>query len=213
MKMKDSGIEWLGQIPEHWDVTLVKNYCKSIFAGATPSTKNESYWDGNIPWLASGCCQDGDVIEASDFITKEGYENASTKMIHADTTLMAMTGATCSKLGYLTFDACANQSVAAYVGYPYKLHAKYLFYLLLSARKYVLTFQTGGAQAGVNIQDCSNLVVPVLPLTEQQSIAEYLDKKCTKIDAIVSNIEQQIEQYKLLKRSLINEVVTGRRAI
>lgn len=213
VRLKESGIDWIGQIPEDWSIVEIKHYCRSIFAGATPSTKEASYWDGDIPWLPSGACHDGIITEFNHTITEEGFANSSTKMIPANTMLMAMTGATCANTGYLTFESCANQSVCAYIENKKICKSKYLFYLLQAARKYILTFQTGGAQAGINLQDCSLLKVPCVPLSEQQAIADYLDKKTAEIDAAIANINQQIEKYKLLRRALINEVVTGQRAI
>ena len=85
--------------------------------------------------------------------------------------------------------------------------------MLQAAKGYILTFQTGGAQAGINIQDCSLLKVPKVPLSEQQSIANYLDTKCSEIDKLIDYIVKQIDALKRLKRSLINEVVTGKRKV
>lgn len=211
--LKDSGVDWIGMIPEHWVITEIKSYCLAIFAGATPSTKESSYWDGEIPWIPSGSCHDSLITEYKHTITEEGFNNSSTKLIPAKTTVMAMTGATCANTGYLTFASCANQSVCAYVENTTKCYSKFLFYMLQAARSYILTFQTGGAQAGINVQDCSNLKVPYTPLPEQRAIADYLDEKCAKIDAAVENIGKQIDALKRLKRALINEVVTGKRKV
>jgi type I restriction enzyme S subunit len=73
--------------------------------------------------------------------------------------------------------------------------------------------RTGGAQAGINTEDCKHILVTLPPLSEQQEIASYLDQKCADIDAIIANCTAQIEKYKTLKRALINEVVTGQRTI
>lgn len=211
--LKDSGIEWIGMIPEHWEVIEIKAYCKKIFAGATPSTKINEYWDGEIPWLPSGSCHNGIIHDYHHTITEQGLKNSSTKLVKANTTLMAMTGATCSNVGYLTFESCTNQSVCAYIENTNICYSKYLFYMLQAAKGYILTFQTGGAQAGINIQDCSLLKVPKVPLSEQQSIANYLDTKCSEIDKLIDYIVKQIDALKRLKRSLINEVVTGKRKV
>ena len=168
---KDSGVEWIGNIPSAWDVVEIKTYCDKIFAGATPSTGNQDFWDGDIPWIPSGCCQYKNIETAPKFITQLGFENSSTKLIPANTTVMAMTGATCANVGYLTFESCANQSFAAFVENKSKAISRYLFYLLWAARDYILIFQTGGAQAGINIMDCCNFKVPFLPPSEQQAIA------------------------------------------
>lgn len=211
--LKDSQISWLGQIPEHWEVKRMKEICLDVFTGATPSTNQPEYWDGNIPWIPSGCCHDCEVYEAPKYITNEGYKSSSTRWIPAETTIMAITGATCAQVGYLKFDTCANQSVIAFLGNRHYTNARYLFYALRSFRNIILMKRTGGAQAGINTEDCKHILVTLPPLSEQQEIASYLDQKCADIDAIIANCTTQIEKYKTLKRALINEVVTGQRAI
>lgn len=207
-KYKESGIQWIGHVPEHWGVGKIKMLCDSIFAGATPSTSNDSYWNGNIPWIPSGCCHDCDINSAPKFITEEGYNGSSTKMIPANTTVMAMTGATCAQLGYLKIDACANQSVVAFVENKSRANSRFLFYSLWAARKEILTHQTGGAQAGINQEDCANIYIPMISLSEQQAIAEYLDKKTAKIDESVAALEAQKADLQKYRAAVISEAVT-----
>lgn len=207
-KYKESGIQWIGQVPEHWGVGKIKMLCDSIFAGATPSTSNDSYWNGNIPWIPSGCCHDCDINSAPKFITEEGYNGSSTKMIPANTTVMAMTGATCAQLGYLKIDACANQSVVAFVENKSRANSRFLFYSLWAARKEILTHQTGGAQAGINQEDCANIYIPMISLSEQQAIAEYLDMKTGKIDESIKSLKSQKSDLQKYREALIAETVT-----
>lgn len=211
-KMKDSGIEWIGQIPEEWEVAPIKFYCKYIYAGGTPQSTNPNYWDGDIPWIPSGSCQNGIINQAPKSITKLGFNSSSTKLIPANTTVMAMTGATCSNVGFVTFETCANQSVVAYI-HKKEVEPKYLFYSLQAAKEYILTYQTGGAQAGINVDECKNFIIPYIDTKYQTRIATYLDRKCSEIDSVVRETEQTIEEYKKLKQSLISEVVTGKKRV
>ncbi len=205
---KDSGMEWIGQIPSHWGVLKIKSLCTSIFAGATPSTSVEEYWNGDLPWIPSGCCHDCLINEAPKFITKAGVDNSSTKLIPAYNTVMAMTGATCAQLGFVTFDTYANQSVAAFVANPQKVVSKFLFYALFAARNYVLSFQTGGAQAGINIDECSNLIVPDVPYNEQMAIVRYLDHAVDTISQIILEKESQYKEVVNFKKALVSEIIT-----
>ena len=129
--------------------------CCNIFAGGTPSTAIPEYWiDGNINWLPSGNIQDC-YINSCDIktkITKKGLEHSSTKMIKKDTALLAMTGATCGKSGYLTCDSTANQSVMAFE--TNKLNSRFLYYTFQKNKNLILSFQAGGAQAGINKETC-----------------------------------------------------------
>ena len=206
-KMKDIGIPWIGQIPEDWEVCKVKFLCEEIFSGGTPSTTNDSYWNGNIPWLQSGKIQNDYIFEYDRTITEKGLENSSTKMVKRDSILLAMTGATCSNVGYLTFDSCANQSVMAYI--PLKTTIpKFLFYVLMACKNNILLHKNGGAQSGINGEVCQNLFVPKITTDLQQKIVEILDKKCGQIDELIKVEENAIEKLKEYKTSLITKDVT-----
>ena len=203
---KDSGIKWIGKIPNSWQVCKMKNLCTSIYSGGTPDSTNMLYWDGDIPWIPSGSCHDTLITEAPKTITRLGYENSSTKKIPANTTVMAMTGATCGNVGFVTFESCMNQSVT---GFIVKKHncSKFLFYCLFAAREDVLTHKTGGAQSGINVEDCKSIIVPLIPCEKQQRISDYLDKKCGEIDSLIALQEQMIEKLKAYKQSIITEAV------
>lgn len=208
-KYKDSGNKWLGQIPEHWKVGKIKLLCDSIFAGATPSTGKQEYWEGgSIPWIPSGCCHDCKIKEAPKFITEAGLQNSSTKMIPANTTVMALTGATCAQLGYLTFEACSNQSVVAFVENKKKADSRFLYYSLYAAREEILTHKSGGAQGGINQEDCRNTQIVIIPLSEQQAIANFLDKKTGEIDQAIALLETQKTDLQAYRQALITETVT-----
>ena len=137
-----------------WEQRKLGDYC-NIFAGGTPSTTIPEYWiDGNINWLPSGNIQDC-YINSCDIkikITKKGLEHSSAKMKKKDTALLAMTGATCGKSGYLTCNSTANQSVMAFE--TNKLNSKFLYYTFQKNKNLILSFQAGGAQAGINKETC-----------------------------------------------------------
>ena len=204
---KDSKIKWIGLIPEKWQVCKIKNLCTDIYSGGTPDSNNMLFWDGDIPWIPSGSCHDSLITEAPKSITRLGYDNSSTKMIPADTTVMAMTGATCGNVGFVTFETSMNQSVTGYIAKK-DTFSKFLFYCLLAAREDILTHKTGGAQSGINVEDCKSIVVPLIPRSEQQRIADYLDEKCEEIDSLIVLQEQMIEKLKAYRQSVITEAVT-----
>ena len=162
-KYKPSKIVWYPEIPENWDYCKVKHIANT-YAGGTPSTVVDSFWhNGDIPWLPSGKLQNCEIISAEKFITNEGLIGSSTKWIKPNTVLVALTGATCANIGYLTFQACANQSVIAVDENPEKANSRFLYYMFLNMRSQILTHQTGGAQAGINDSDVKNLMSSVIP--------------------------------------------------
>ena len=105
-------------------------------------------------------------------------------------------------------ESCANQSVTAYVEDKTRCNSIYLWYILQAAKEYLLTFQTGGAQGGINVENCKNIVVPLVPLEEQFRIAEFLDKKCAEIDTLIATKEKTNVLLKERRQSIIYEAVT-----
>ena len=90
---KDSGVEWIGEIPNHWEVCKLK-HCGKLICGGTPSTNKDEYWNGNIPWIQSGKIHFKKITidDVDEFITELGFEKSSTKMVRRDSPVIAITG-------------------------------------------------------------------------------------------------------------------------
>ena len=209
--MKDSGIEWIGMIPEHWEVKRVKDFSQ-CYAGGTPETNKDEYWEsGTNYWAASGNLKNGLInLDILKKITDLATKNSSTKKINPFTTLIAMTGATCGEVGYSDTTIYANQSVCAIKNKKRNSNYKYIFYYFLSARKDVESLKLGGAQAGINGDDVKHIKIVFPNILEQQQIIEYLDEQCSKIDKKKELINKKVELLKEYKQSLIYEAVTGK---
>ena len=172
----------------------------TVVTGGTPSTAKSEYWDGGvIPWLQSGCCQNCDVDKTEKYITQEGYDNSSTRMMPLNTVMIALTGATAGKVGYLKFEACGNQSITGILPCD-SINQRYLFYYLLSQREKILTDCVGGAQAHISQGYVKNIKVPVLSLSEQEKIVEVL----TKLSDVISKRQGEINALdKLIKSRFV----------
>ena len=178
--------------------------CCNIFAGGTPSTAHREYWDGGeINWLPSGIIQDCYIYESdiATKITKKGLDNSSAKMIKSNTALLAMTGATCGKSGYLTCESSANQSVMAFE--TEEIDSKFLFYSFQNFKDYILKFQAGGAQAGINKDTCQNLVFPFPSKEEQHKISELL----YSIDNLITLHQRQYDQLLRIKKAMLRKML------
>ena len=146
-----------------------------VITGGTPSTRVASYWNGDIPWLNSGDLNQGIIHTSSKQITKAGLKNSSARMMPIDSVLIALTGATTGVTALLKIVACANQSVTGIL--PSSIHIpKYLFYYLSSIRSKVIDKSYGGAQKHISQGFVKKILVPLLPLEEQQHIVGILDK-------------------------------------
>lgn len=174
----------------------------TVVTGGTPSTNVSEYWEGgNIPWLQSGCCQNCDVEYADKYITQSGYDNSSTKRMPPDTIMIALTGATAGKVGYLKFDACGNQSITGILPCN-TLDQRYLFYYLISQRSKILADCIGGAQPHISQGYVKDILIPVLSLDEQKRIS----KRFSEVDNLIFLRKQQLSKLDELVRSRFVEM-------
>jgi type I restriction enzyme S subunit len=204
---KDSSVEWIGDIPSHWDITKLK-FIGNIICGGTPSTSNEEYWTGDIPWIQSGKVQNNIVLPnvVDKKITTNALVESSTKLVKEDSILVAITGATCSNIGYLTFETAVNQSIVAVE--PINFNSVLLFNVLKSQKEQILYHQSGGAQGGVTKGDVMNIYIPLPTVQEQTAIANYLDQKTTQIDDLIVKKERLIQLLEEERTAIINQAVT-----
>ncbi len=166
-----------------------------VLTGGTPNTNISAYWNGDIPWLPSGVCQDCEVTKADTYITNEGLENSAAKLMPPETVLIALTGATTGKTGLLKFKACANQSVTGILPNS-SFVPKYLFYYLQSCRNKILSDSYGGAQKHISQAYVKDIRVDLPDLKIQKKLANTLD---SIVDLISMRNQQLVALDELVK--------------
>lgn len=208
-KYKNSGIDWLGNIPEHWEVKRVKDCFKSIGSGSTPKSSMESlYDDEGYYWIQSGDLNDGYVSDTKTKINDAALERTPALRLYPKNSLIvAMYGATIGKLGMTTIDAYTNQACCV-MSEPSNLNTRFLFYEFSFFKPTMLSFATGGGQPNISQEDIKLHLFPLPPFSEQTAIASYLDEKTANIDRRIELLRNKIDNYKQLRRSLISQVVT-----
>ena len=160
-----------------------------VITGGTPSTSNPEYWEnGDVPWLQSGACQNDVITGCDTFITQKGLENSAAKMMKPDSVLIALTGATTGKVGYLTFEACANQSVTG-IQPNERFVSKYLYYYLRGIRQKILDDSYGGAQKHISQGYVKNIEVPLGSIEEQKTITKLLES----VDTTIALRQQELQ--------------------
>lgn len=209
--MKESGVEWLGQVPEHWGVSTIGYYAK-VTNGTTPSKANLSYWDKEeIPWLSSGEVNQYHIVEVSEYITKKALAECSLELLPIGTVVMGMIGQGKTRgLSAITkIEATINQNLAALVTYT-KLNNEYLHYYLQAAYNYMREEGRGGNQAALNCEIIRKFPITIPPFKEQLQVIEEIKKLSITYKALINKAESAIELMQERRTALISSAVTGK---
>ena len=210
-RMKDSGVEWIGMVPEHWEVKKV-SWLFSIGSGTTPSTSRKEYYaEEGTNWLQTGDLNDGHITETSKKITDLALKECGLTIYPINSLVVAMYGATIGKVGLLDIETTTNQ--ACCVLYNSKLDYKYAYYAFLADKPNLLIEAYGGGQPNISQEKIKHQRIACPPNDEQVEIAEYLDRRCGEIDKQIGAVTKQIELLREYKQALITEVVTGKRRV
>lgn len=206
--MKESGIDWIGQMPEEWESGKVKYFSK-ISAGATPDRNNLLFWNGDINWMSSGEVNQEIVKYTAETITNLALKKSSTKLLPIGTVMLAMNGQGKTKgtVAILAIETASNQSLASFIVDGNRLNNQYLYYFFKAGYSYIRGLK-GEDRDGLNLQLVSNITVLLFDIKEQQKIADFLDKRTTQLDKVKSLLEEQIRKLKDYRASLIYETVT-----
>ncbi|HGF1449437.1 TPA: restriction endonuclease subunit S [Streptococcus suis] len=207
-RMKDSGIEWIGEVPEEWGTGKIKYYAE-ISAGSTPDRTNELFWNGDIPWMASGEVNQGVVTHTAEKITKLGLRNTSTKLLSKGTVMLALNGQGKTKgtAAILNIETASNQSLASFDVNNEFVNGYFLYYYFVANYSNIRGLK-GEDRDGLNLKLVSNIEIPLPSIDEQLKIADFLDKKVAQLDKVKSLLEEQIKTLEDYRQSLIYETVT-----
>lgn len=208
--LKNSGIDWLGDIPEHWKVVKTSYCFDTIGSGTTPTSTEEDFYEhGTINWLQTGDLNDGIISNTSKKVTEMAVRVKGLKTYHKGSLVIAMYGATIAKLGLLAIETTVNQ--ACCVLQPSKdILSNYAFYVFWSAKQELISLASGGSQPNISQATISNLRIPVPSISEQQEIIAFLDAKIAKIDEAIAELEAQLKDLVDYKQAVITEAVTGK---
>jgi len=206
---KDSGVEWLGEVPEHWEVWKLSHAFTLIGSGTTPKTDNRDYYDGGeIPWVNTGDLNDRELDECKKRITALAITEHSALTIYpAGSLLIAMYGATIGKLALLNFAATVNQACCVFTGKS-EIASKFMFYWFLGLRQQIISLATGGGQPNISQDILRSLRVAIPPLSQQRQIATFLDHETAKIDALIAEQQRLIELLQEKRQAVISHAVT-----
>lgn len=207
--LKDSGVEWIGKVPEHWEVAFLKRYC-SIKTGSTPSTKESKFYDSeDINWFTPGDFQSDILFDSNKKISDFARACNACKIFPARSIYMIGIGGTIGKIAVCNEIASANQQINIIIPNR-KVYYKYVHYCLTSQKEEIILSANVVTLPIINQDKTGYLLLPIPPLNEQEDIVAYIEYRCKSIDRFISKAKRQIELLQELKQSVITEAITGK---
>lgn len=223
VKMKVSGVDWIGEIPGHWERKRLKDIAY-LYSGLTGKAGDDFRCDDisktkpyipftnilnnlkidakKLPRVVMSAGENQNKVRQNDLLflmSSEDYESIAKSAVAMEDMGEVYLNSFCRGLHFTS-----NKIYANFINFQ------------LQAQNYrdALRFEARGfTRINIKVDKISSMYVSLPPLSEQKAIATYLDEKCSKIDKLVANIEKQISLYTDMKRSLIDEVITGKRAV
>lgn len=208
--MKDSGIEWIGEIPEHWEVRRLKVIAE-MQTGTTPKTSDSDFFDGDVNWFTPADFSGNMLINESERkLTQKAIEEGQVHLFPANTIMIVGIGATVGKTAFTQVAASCNQQITAIlIKEPER--AKYYAYWLAACSETIKATANHTTLPIINNQHLGETFCPYAnSVDEQDEITEYLDRTCAGIDGLISANEATIQKLKEYRQSIIYEAVTGK---
>lgn len=213
-EMKDSGVEWIGSVPAHWTVPQIGMNAR-IGNGSTPAREELRYWSGGtVPWLNSSHVNNEEITEADQFVTDAAYRECHLPMVAPGSVLVGLTGQgkTRGMASVLLKHATINQHLAYITPTSGQLQGRFLQRVLTSAYGFLreLSDENGSTKGGLTCGTLRKVRIPLPPPSEQQAIADDLQKKCGDIDALVAKANAITDTLREYRSALITDAVTGK---
>ena len=211
-KMKTFVLDWLSEVPAHWQVQQIKRVCSLVRGQFTHRPRNDpAFYDGPYPFV-----QTGDITAAGKYIrtysqTLNELGLSVSKRFPRGTLVMSI-AANIGDVAILDFEACFPDSMIGMIP-GHKTNLDFLYYLMRAMRGIMLRSAVQSTQLNLNYVRIGTNFAPFPPLKEQSAIAEYLDAKERESHLISNTIETQIATLTAYRKSLIHECVTGQRRI
>lgn len=217
--LKDSGVEWIGKVPEHWEIKRIK-HCASIFGriGFRGYTTQDLVEEGEGPITLSPSNMKGNMdYSACTYLSWFKYNESPEIQIHNGDVLFVKTGSTYGKTAYvdhLPMEATINPQIVVFKDFN-ECNSKYFYYLLTTdiVQSQVNNTVIGSTIPTIGQEKIRNYVISMPPLDEQQEIVAHVEKKTASIDKSIAKANRQIDLLQELKQSIITEVVTGKRKV
>lgn len=203
---KDSGVQWMGEIPSHWELASLGRIC-TLRTGTTPKCYDSEIGNDTIDWYTPSDFTDSLVLlPSSRRLNKVEFENSGINYFPAKSVLIIGIGGTTGKTSYCQTQCYSNQQITALCPQD-KINYVYLTLFLRSIRKNLLDTAPYTTLPILSNKFLSSIKVSLPPLPEQQHIVAFLDEKIAKIDEYIAKKEAEIESLKEWKKAITAHLV------
>lgn len=211
--LKDTGIEWLGNIPEHWEVKKLK-YVANVQTGRTPKisgSKIDYFKNGNINWYTPGDFVKGEYLSNSKrTISDEAFQHNQVELFKENSIYLVSIGATLGKVSLSKIKASANQQINVISFLEKKLNPFYGYLFILGNSEMILHEADYTTLPILNQSKLNNIFIAVPSLKEQAHIIKYIEQENQRLDTKITKAKKYIKLLTEYRTALISEVVTGK---
>jgi type I restriction enzyme S subunit len=201
-KMKDSGVEWLGEVPKHWDMKKLK-HSANLVMGQSPPSENYSYEQIGFPFL-QGCAEFGHNHPKPKQFCREPAK------ISPRGAILVSVRAPVGRLNFANQEYGIGRGLCAVVPNPCLMDTNFTQYKLAGSQDGLAIVSTGSTYDAVSVADVEGLIFPFPSIEEQKKIATFLERETAKIDSLIERCETAIELLKERRIALISAAVTGK---
>ncbi|WP_373685703.1 restriction endonuclease subunit S [Acinetobacter sp. YH12127] len=205
---KDSGVEWLGEIPSYWDLKASK-LLFNIVNGSTPKSGVEEFWEGDITWVTPSDLSkitNFEISESSRTITQKGLNSCGTSLVPSGSLILSCR-APIGSLAITTKDVCTNQGCKSLV-VKARVNTKFMYYFFSVSTEQLNILGRGTTFLELSSDELGNFKLPYPKINEQSAIANFLDHETTKIDSLIEKQQKLIELLKEKRQAVISHAVT-----
>ena len=211
--MKDSGIEWLGEIPPHWETGVPIKYLVKMSGGMTPSTSNPLYWDGDIPWVSPKDMKRPELFDAQDHVTELALSETGLSLVEPGSVLIVVRGmilAHSFPVAVNRIPVVLNQDMKALKVGP-RLSPEYFALLLRAITDVMLALVESSAHGtkALRTDRWKELLIALPPVEEQDTIVELVEKMVAELDSLEDATSKTIDKLKEYRSAVITNAVTG----
>ncbi len=214
VRLKPSGVEWLGEVPEHWEVVQIGHLAR-LGNGSTPSRGNPAYWTSDgYPWLNSASVTRGRIADADQFVTDLALRECHLPRVPAGSVLVAITGQgkTRGTAAVLDVEATINQHIVYITPRAEVVSAGYMRFCLMGAYRALraISDDSGSTKGALTCRDIRHFKIAVASIDEQYSLVNAIERKILDIEVAVHRAQREIELMREYRTRLIADVVTGK---